>query len=78
MTKRVLTALLLSFIPSGLLAAQIPPAGLTIPAEKLERVKTELAAFSSEVDKLKTELAGLEKVSDAQHRLDGGEGREHG
>ena len=57
MTKRVLTALLLSFIPSGLLAAQIPPAGLTIPAEKLERVKTELAAFSSEVDKLKTELA---------------------
>lgn len=58
MTKRVLTALLLSFMPACLPAAtvKIPPAGLAVPADKLERVKTELAAFSTEIDKLKTEL----------------------
>ncbi len=56
MTKRILIALLLSFIQSGMLAAQIPPAGLNISPEKLERVKTELASFGTEIDKLKAEL----------------------
>lgn len=60
MTTRALVALLVSLMPSVLLSApapiQIPPAGLTIPADKLDRVKTELAAFGAEIDKLKAEL----------------------
>lgn len=58
MSKRALTALLLSLIPSILGAAQvqIPPAGHTIPTEKLDRVKVELTKFGAEIDALKTEL----------------------
>lgn len=59
MTKRILTAVLLSLIPSTLPAApavQIPPPGLAIPADKLDRVKAEVAAFGSEIDRLKADL----------------------